>query len=169
MKTPKQLLLSIAIGVLSLTTVACGSSGGSSGGSTAATPIANPYCTGTQTYGVSCGTNMIQSQYGCLPQCGMNAVSYNGQCLPIQNTNTAAYGCSANGYGGYGTGYGTGYGAGYGTGYGNLAMCQGTCPAGLVSFNGGTACMPQGSCSPCYAQMGGYCYIGDYAHQYYGY
>jgi hypothetical protein len=152
MKTTKQLLLSLATVLMALTTINCG--GGSSGSSntTAATPAA---------YGASCGTNMLTSQYGCLPQCGASAVTYNNTCTQI----TTAYG--TNGYYGGGIPGQSGYGYGYGTG--NPAICQGTCPAGLVSFNGGTACMPQQQCGACYAQMGQYCYIGDYAHQYYGY
>src|SRR5579872_1864353 len=99
MKTTKQLLLSLATVLMALTTINCG--GGSSGSNTttAATPAA---------YGASCGTNMLTSQYGCLPQCGVSSVTYNGSCMPI----TTAYG--TNGYGGipgqpgYGYGYGTG-------------------------------------------------------------
>jgi hypothetical protein len=151
MKTPKQLLLSIATVLMALTTINCG--GGSSGSSntSAATPAA---------YGVSCGTNMLTSQYGCLPQCGVSSVMYQNQCIPVTNT---------SGYGQYGYGTGIPGQTGYGYGGANVQMCQGACPAGLVSANGGTMCMPQGSCGACYAQYGQYCYIGDYAHQYYGY
>ena len=147
MKNSKQLLLSIATVLVALTTINCG--GGSSGSSntSAATPTA---------YGVSCGTNMLTSQYGCLPQCPgqVSSVYYNGQCIPVTNT-----------------GYGTGIPGqtGYGYGGANPMICQGSCPAGLVSANGGTVCMPQGACGPCYVQYGQSCYIGDYAHQFYGY
>jgi hypothetical protein len=148
MKTPKQLLLSIATVLLSFATINCGgSSGGSNSTPAATTPAA---------YGVSCGANMLTSQYGCLPQCGVSSVQYQGQCMPIQQT----------GYGQYGY---TGIPGQTGYGYGNVQMCQGSCPPGLVSANGGTMCLPQGSCGACYAQYGSYCYIGDYAHQYYGY
>jgi hypothetical protein len=152
MKTPKQLLLSVATVLMALTTVNCGGGSGSSSTPAAATPTA---------YGASCGSNMLTSQYGCLPQCGVSSVMYNNQCTPI----TQNYG-GIPGQPGYPGAPGS---YGYGGGTGNIQMCQGTCPAGLVSAGGGTMCMPQGSCGPCYAQMGAYCYIGDYAHQYYGY
>jgi hypothetical protein len=93
----------------------------------------------------SCGTGMLQSQYGCLPQCGTNAVIYNNQCVPVTTT------------GGIG-------GGGY---PGGANMCQGSCGAGQVQVAGG--CLPQGACGACYGQNNGWCYIGTYAHQYYGY
>jgi len=150
MKNPKQLLLSIATVLMAMTTINCGG-GGSNSTPAAATPAA---------YGVSCGANMLTSQYGCLPQCGVSSVYYQNQCVPITQT----------GYGQYGQ-TGIPGQTGYGMGGQSAQMCQGGCPAGLVQFNyyGQTACMPQQSCGPCYAQMGGNCYIGDYAHQFYGY
>lgn len=158
MKTQTKLFILLAA-VLALTTIGCGGGGGSSSPAPAATAL-----------GTSCGANMLQSQYGCLPQCGVSSVIYNNSCIPV--TGVGGY-PGATGYPGYpGTaGYpGTtipGY-SGYGT-TGNPAMCQGSCPAGLVSIQGGFACLPQGTCGPCYGQYGSTCYIGDYAHQYYGY
>src|SRR5665213_1383236 len=159
MKTPTQLLLSVATVLMALTTINCG--GGSSGSSStpaAATPAA---------YGASCGTNMLTSQYGCLTACGPSSVMYNGQCMPITQT----YGTNGYGQPGYGTGIPgqPGYGGIPGQpGYGqqNPMICQGACPPGLVSVSGGQMCMPQGACGVCYAQVGNNCYIGDYAHQY---
>jgi len=156
MKTTKQLLLSLATVLMSLTIINCG--GGSSGSNnttTAAVPQQCTYQNGMYYYNgqpyAQCP--VTTTGVGCTYQNGM--YYYNGQPYaqcPVQG--------SYNGIPGQ-------YGYGYGTG--NLAMCQGTCPAGLVSSQGGTMCMPQGSCGACYAQVGQYCYIGDYAHQYYGY
>lgn len=147
MRTFKQMVLSIAAVCLTLTIVNCG--GGGSSGSSAKAAVA---------YGMSCGTNMLSSQYGCLPQCGQMNVIYNNQCVPI--TNAGYYPGSQ--YGQYGNQYGYG-------GTGNTQICQGACPPGSVSVNGGQACLQQGSCGPCYGYYSGSCYQGDYAHQYYGY
>lgn len=143
MKANKQFLLSIATVLLALATVNCGG-GGSSGSST---PTAGAY-------GTTCGTNMLYSQYGCQPACGPQSVMWQGSCQPI----------TQQGY--PGTGYpGTGYPGG-----GNLAVCQGNCPAGLVSVGNGWACLPNSNgCQACYGYLGGYCYQGDGAHAYYGY
>jgi hypothetical protein len=147
MKANKQFLLSIATLLLGLATVNCGGGGGGSSPATAAATA----------YGVSCGTNMLTSPWGCLPQCGPSSVIVPGTgpntgCQPIPNV------------GGYNNGYPGGIG-----GTGNPAMCQGSCPPSMVSIQGGYACLPQNTCGPCYGYYQGQCYIGDYAHQYYGY
>jgi hypothetical protein len=144
MKAQNKYLL-VATIVLTLTTLNCGGGGSSN---TSTTPV------NAGVYGTSCGTNMLNSQYGCLPQCGQNAVTYQGQCVQITNTNG-----TVNGQYGYGTGV-VGGGA---------DMCRGICPVGHVQVQGGFACLQQGSCGPCYGQYGPTCYIGDYAYQYYRY
>jgi hypothetical protein len=88
--------------------------------------------------GISCGTGMLQSQYGCMPQCGVNSVIYNNQCVPANSTG------------------------------GNIGLCQGSCGAGQTLMPDGHTCLPQFSCGACYGFANGYCYIGAYAHQYYG-
>ena len=152
MKTQVNFVLSVVTMLLSLTLVNCGSSGGSSGSTAAATPAV----------GASCGSNMLQSQYGCLTQCGTQSVIYNNSCVAITGVgyNNGAY----NGTTGYGSTYGTG---------GNLAVCQQNCQSGTVAVtgaNGQISCLPQGGCQPCYGTPDGQnCYIGNGAHQYYGY
>lgn len=149
MKSSKQFLLSLATAAAALFILGCGGGGG--GSSTSASPVT--------TYGTSCGNNMLMSQYGCLPQCGPQSVVYQGQCVPI-----AAYGQNAYGQNGqYMPGYNNA------VGYGSN-MCQGSCPAGLISVGNGWACLPQSNgCGPCYGYMAGYCYQGDGARYYYGY
>lgn len=167
MKANAQLFLSVVTIFMALTMVNCSKGGGST---TAATP---------GTYGTSCGNGLVNSPYGCLPSCGVSSVQYNGQCVPYSaggiggQYGQPGYGQPGYGQPGYGQpGYGQpGYGQpGYGgyPGAGNQSICSGMCGAGGVQVSGGQ-CLPQGSCGPCYGQYGQSCYIGDYAHQYYGY
>lgn len=99
--------------------------------------------TGTTT---TCQSGYLYSAYGCQPQCGTNMVWYNNQCVAAAVTTTT-------------------YTSGYTTTTGS--MCQGVCQVGYTQVSG--SCLPQSTCGACYGQYQGYCYIGDYAHAYYGY
>ena len=120
----------------------------------------------------TCTTGYLYSTYyGCQLQCGTGSVWYNNQCISttasVTSTTTTSYtngtSCGTNMvwyngqcvYSSSTTGSSTGF------------ICNGTCPSGYTQIQG--QCLPQYSCGSCYAYYGGYCYIGDYAHQFYGY
>jgi hypothetical protein len=63
---------------------------------------------------------------------------------------------------------------------GNEGICKGICDPDEVAVHahlggndllerGGYTCLPPGTCGPCYSYYAGNCYIGLYAHQYYGF
>jgi hypothetical protein len=152
MKAHARYLLFVA--TILLTMVGCSKGGSDS----ASTPPPNPAA-----YGTSCGNGLINSQYGCQPSCGVNSVMYQNQCLPISNTGIGGQ------FGQQFPGQQQQYPGQVG---GGAQMCSGMCGAGGVQIGGQSGqpqCLPQGTCGPCYGQYGPNCYIGDYAHQYYGY
>ncbi len=91
--------------------------------------------------------------YGNCSQTAYNGAYNNG----AYNTGANSQYCNGAGGGGYGGG-----------GTGNPAMCQGRCGPGNVSVNNGQGCLPKYSCGDCYGYSQGGCYIGDFAHQFYG-
>ncbi len=135
-------LMTLATIVLSLSMISCAKGSNNSSTRVASTPAS------TSTVGTSCGTNMLNSQYGCLPQCGVSAVYYQNQCVQVTSTT------GNNNWPG-------------GQNNQGAAMCSGQCGAGATQVQG--QCLPQNSCEPCYGYYQGYCYMGDFAHQYYGY
>lgn len=102
---------------------------------------------GGGTIGQSCGSNMLQSQYGCLPMCGPSSVMYNGQCLPVSSMTIPGTQPIPSGSQG--------------------GLCEGGCGAGQVRTYQG--CLPRFSCDPCYGYANGWCVIGVNAHQFYGF
>lgn len=127
--------------LIALSLVHCGKSGGSS------TPSA------------TCDSSQQATAVGCLPTCGPNMVMYNNSCVSASGLSSGVMvGSNGNFTGIYGSG-------GIGS---NGSMCSGTCGPGAVLMTDGRTCLPQGSCDPCYGYAAGYCYIGAYAHAYYG-
>ena len=115
--------------------------------------------TASTTYGTSCGTNMLNSQYGCLPQCGAAMVMYQNRCVSVTSTMNSNN-QSQGGYNGGQIGMGQG-----GAGLGGANICSAQCGAGVTMVQG--SCLPQNTCYACYGYYQGYCYQGDAAQQYY--
>lgn len=159
---------------LALTAIGCAKSGGGGGGDSS-TP--------------ACPANQLYTGAGCLPTCGSGMVWYNNSCVAASSVVAGGglpggQSCPAGYILQYGQCVPAGGGgqqcpAGYvlqgnmcvpntgGGGYPGGDMCSGRCGAGAVeTFSG---CMPQYTCGPCYGYNNGWCHIGVYAHQYYGY
>lgn len=138
-------LLTSALAIVTMLTVNC-SSGSNSDSAASGTPAYTQY-------GVSCGSGLITSQYGCLPQCNANGytgVMRNNQCVQVTNSTTSP----------------TYNQTGYGYGTGNIAQCRGSCPEGQTQMQPGV-CLPKWSCGDCYGFSNNECFIGQFANQYY--
>jgi hypothetical protein len=131
----------ILAALLALTVTHCGKKSSSS--TSAVTPI---------TSATTCTAGQLYSQYGCQPQCGTNAVWYSNQCVQVTTTTWPTNPTQPTNP--------------WPTTQTNI--CQGSCGAGQTQMANGS-CLPQYTCGSCYGFANGFCYIGAYAHYYYGY